>query len=300
MRVGRLFGAEIRVDPLFALLLATALALGYLPEAAIFLAALVLHEWAHLAVAAIEEVEVRAIVLHPLGAVAHVPSIALLERRVALAVTLAGPAMSLALAGIGALVLRHGPIDAATSARLGLWLDVNLALGLVNLLPVLPLDGGQAVRAALAAAGRLSTHGAVLVRAGQAVGLAAVAGGALATLSGRPAWDVALAGVWLALASGREGRGMPYGRAVALEERRAALRRGAVLAGRILVAEPSVPLGALWRATAPRAHHEVRVVDGEGRMVATLSEAELYAGLLRLGPAAPLSALLDGGEGGGA
>lgn len=297
MRVGRLLGAEVRVDPLLAAALAGALALGYLPEAAICLAALFLHEWAHLVVAVAEEVEVARVVLHPLGGVAHVPSLALLERRAALAVALAGPAMSLALAGLGALVLRHGPLGPAVGARLGLWIDANLALGLVNLVPVLPLDGGQALRAHLAAGGLLAVRGPVLVRAGQGAGLAVAAAGTLATAVGRPAWDVALFGLWLFLASGREGAGLPYGRGVALEARRAALRRGAVLAGRILVAEASVSLGQVWRATAPRAHHEVRVVGPDGRVIATVGEAELYAGLVRLGPAAPLSALIAGPDG---
>lgn len=293
MRVGRLLGADVHVDPVLIGILALALALGYLPEAAIFAAALFLHEWAHLAVAGFEEVPVARLVLHPLGGVAHIPSLPLLERRAALAITLAGPAMSLALAGLGALVLRHGPEPAAMSARLGLWLDVNLALGLVNLVPLLPLDGGQAVRAHLAARGRLGRDGVRLVRAGQAVGAAlALVAGTLCAL-GRPLWDLAVLGVWLAVASGREGRTLAYGRAVALEARRSALRRGAVLAGRTLVAHRAVALGVVWRAMAPRAHHEVRVVDDDGHTLFLLSEAELYAALLRLGPAAPLAQARD-------
>jgi stage IV sporulation protein FB len=298
VRLGRLLGAEVRLDPLLAVVLGGALALGYLPEAALFAAALLLHELGHLVAAAVEDVPVGRLVVHPLGAVAHIPSLPLLERRVALTITLAGPAVSLIMAGLGALVLRHGPEGAAASSRLGLWIDLNVGLGLVNLVPVLPLDGGQAVRAHLAAAGRLGQHGPYLVRAGQALGLAVAAGAALATALGRPFWDVGVFGLWLVLASGREGASLAYGRTVALEARRSALRHGAVLQGRILVAEASVTLGQVWRAMAPRAHHEVRVVAADGRVIATLAEAAVYAGLLRLGPTATLAELLQGPTGG--
>ncbi len=297
MRLGRLIGAEVWLDPLLAVVLAGALALGYLPEAALFAAALLLHEVGHLAAAAAEEVGVSPLVPHPLRAVAHIPSLALLERRVALSVTLAGPAVSLVMAALGALVLRHGPEAAAASERLGLWIDVNLGLGLVNLLPVLPLDGGQALRAHLAASGGLARAGPLLVRSGQALGLGLVAAAAAAQALGRPLWDVGLFGAWLALASGREGARLAYGRAIALEARRGALRRGAVLPGRILVAEATVSLGRVWRAMAPRAHHEVRVVGADGTPIATLAEAALYQGLLRLGPVATLADLLADPDG---
>jgi hypothetical protein len=69
-----------------------------------------------------------------------------------------------------------------------------------------------------------------------------------------------------------------------------------VLVGRTLVALPTVALGEVWRAMAPRAYHEVRVVDESGGVLGTLGEGALYAGLVRLGPTATLGDLLgDGG-----
>lgn len=292
MRVGRLLGAEVRLDPLLLALLGLAVAAGYAWDVAVFAAALVLHELGHLLAAHGQELPVTRLVLHPLGAVAHIPALGLVERRVALVVTLAGPATSLALAGLGVLVLRHGPAGAVASARLGLWLDLNLALGLVNLLPVLPLDGGQALRAHFAARGASATAGRRLVRAGQLLGLVLMAGAAVAQSLGRPLLDVGVFGLWLTLASSREGAQMPYARTAALVARRAALRRGAVLAGRTLVALPSVPLSQVFRATAPRAHHEVRVVTAEGAILGTLDEETLYAALIRLGPQATLAEVL--------
>jgi stage IV sporulation protein FB len=69
-------------------------------------------------------------------------------------IALAGPAVSLVLGGIGLLVWKTaGPSIAsfwpAHQALMGLMI-LNLAWGIFNLLPIHPMDGGQALRSGLA------------------------------------------------------------------------------------------------------------------------------------------------------
>ncbi|MCL6596653.1 MAG: hypothetical protein K6V73_10655 [Firmicutes bacterium] len=289
MTLGRLLGAEIRLDPWLVAGGALAIALGWGPETVIFAAALLLHELGHLAAAAAEEVAVVRVVLHPFGGVAQVEGLEVVERGRLMPVALAGPAASLALAAVAAYALRHGPPAWGAGGRLGLWLDANLALGLVNLVPVLPLDGGQAVRAHLAERFGMAVASHALARAGQGLGVALAAGAALGLALGLRVADVGVFGAFLALAAGREVGSGAYARTVAAARRRAALARGAVLAGRVLVAGPDVPLLTVWRAMAPRAYHEVRVVDGEGRRLGCLDEVALAEAMERLGPRATLA-----------
>jgi CBS domain-containing protein len=118
---------------------------------------------------------VRGITLLFLGGVSEVED-ALPPRREAL-VTLVGPLASLA---IGAVLLLFGPhlgflpVDVRLSIRL---LGVlNFVLGLFNLIPAFPLDGGRLLRALLSVRlGRLrATRVAVTVGKVLAVGLAAL------------------------------------------------------------------------------------------------------------------------------
>jgi thioredoxin-like negative regulator of GroEL len=71
-------------------------------------------------------------------------------------ITLAGPASGLFLAGISFLALRYVPFatmkqstSAALQNILSIALEVNLVWSLINLLPVLPFDGGQVLAHAL-------------------------------------------------------------------------------------------------------------------------------------------------------
>ncbi len=109
-----------------------------------------LHELAHCLVLVRRGGRVRAITLMVIGGVTEV-SEPLADMRAEARVAVAGPAASLALAiafGLCSAALRAGTPAAAfaleTLAR------INVALGLFNLLPAFPMDGGRVLRAVLA------------------------------------------------------------------------------------------------------------------------------------------------------
>lgn len=160
-------GIPLRIHPSWfvILLLATlgfqqqyALSLrGQLTPAALWAVALVtslalfvsvlLHELGHSLVALRQGVKVKSITLFLLGGVASVERECSTARG-ALMVAAAGPAVSLVL-GIGLLASTHAashltPVLGQVVERLG---ALNLILGLFNLLPGLPLDGGLIVKA---------------------------------------------------------------------------------------------------------------------------------------------------------
>jgi Zn-dependent protease len=119
--------------------------------AVVFFASLVAHELAHALVARRHGVEVTGLTLWLFGGVASLgsePSTPRADFRIAAV----GPATSLGLAvgfelvalGVQALGIAHLLVEAAT------WLaGINLMLGLFNLLPGAPLDGGRILRSFL-------------------------------------------------------------------------------------------------------------------------------------------------------
>jgi Zn-dependent protease/CBS domain-containing protein len=119
--------------------------------ALVLLASLLAHELAHAVVARRAAVAVRSVTLWLFGGVTALGGEAKTPKA-AFRIAIAGPATSLALAAIfGALVsalhtVRAAPIVVGVAS----WLAViNLVLGLFNLLPGAPLDGGRVLRAIL-------------------------------------------------------------------------------------------------------------------------------------------------------
>jgi Zn-dependent protease/predicted transcriptional regulator len=183
VRLGTIAGVEVSMDwslliifALITLTLSGALLPQWHPDwgpakilltaaaaAVLFLASVLLHELSHALVGRRLGVEVRRITLFVFGGMAHMES----EPetwRAELGMAIAGPLVSLAL-GFGFLLLAGimaGPVEvdpenpAQALAGLGpvptllLWLGpINIILGLFNLVPGFPLDGGRVLRAFL-------------------------------------------------------------------------------------------------------------------------------------------------------
>ena len=103
-----------------------------------------LHELGHSLTALALGIPVRQITLYPIGGIAgieHLPK----NPRIELLVTIAGPAVNISLAGIFGILYAFWP-----GAFLFQLLVINLILGVFNLLPGFPMDGGRILRALLA------------------------------------------------------------------------------------------------------------------------------------------------------
>lgn len=117
--------------------------------AVLLFACVLLHELGHALVAVGAGGKVSSITLMLLGGVSELkqlPTKPAVEARVAAA----GPLVSL---GLGALaLLLHAVLRAPDDVRFGLYYlgQINLVLGVFNLLPAFPMDGGRLLRALLA------------------------------------------------------------------------------------------------------------------------------------------------------
>ena len=111
-------------------------------------ASVLVHELSHSVVARAFRLPVRRILLYPLGGFSEIETEPPTPAREFL-VSAAGPVISLVLAGGGFLLdhaLALGPASIATIVIRQFWL-ANLLVGIFNLLPGLPLDGGRILRA---------------------------------------------------------------------------------------------------------------------------------------------------------
>lgn len=226
-RLGRLWGVEIRLDwglLVVFWLLTFNLGAGVLPQwhpdwrpaltwtvaivaSVLFFASILAHELSHAIVGRAQGIRVDSITLFIFGGVANLESEPA-SPRAELLMAVVGPATSIALGVIfvllgvawtPAVLLPRGAEAsqivraAGPGATLLLWLGpINVILGLFNLVPAFPLDGGRVLRALLWAATRsLRTATLWASRLGQAFawllilsGIAMIFGARLPLLGG--------------------------------------------------------------------------------------------------------------------
>ncbi|WP_046468194.1 site-2 protease family protein [Allosalinactinospora lopnorensis] len=178
MLMGRPFGIPVYVSPSWLIIAAIitvlyqpvvdrTLALGPVSYLVAFVFAVLLyvsvliHELAHSVVARMYRLPVRRIVLYMLGGVSEIEREAPTPGR-EFWIAFSGPLLSLALAGLG--FLSYTLVDPYTIAGVLIWQlwVANLLVGVFNLLPGLPLDGGRLIRAAVWWLTRRPTAGTVV------------------------------------------------------------------------------------------------------------------------------------------
>ncbi len=162
----------------------------------------VLHEFGHALAGRLLGVVVQDIIITPIGGVARLHGLSARQPLMELVITLAGPAVNLLLAAMFALWLRARnlpmePQGLESLPQILMW--ANLAMGIFNLLPAFPMDGGRVLRALLSLVlpFQLATLLAVLL--GRAIAVVLVVYG---VWSGVYPW--AIVGLFVFFAAGAE------------------------------------------------------------------------------------------------
>jgi len=295
LRIGRIFGVPIYVAPTW-FLVAALITWFYAPTvegavpglgpwryavslsfAVLLYLSVLVHEASHTAVAVAFGLPVRRISLHLLGGVSEIEREPETPGRDFL-VAVAGPVLSLALAVVGWAASRALP-DGSVLHLLAILLAVsNLLVGVFNLLPGLPLDGGRMLRAAVwKATGRpfSGTLAAAWVGRVIAITLLAVP---LALSVAIPGFSVGLVEmVWAALIASfiwvGAGQAIASGR---FRERLPALgARG--MARRAVGVLADTPLAEALRRANEADARAILVVSGDGKPQGLVSEAAVMA-----------------------
>jgi len=231
------------------------------------------HELAHSVVARGFGLPVRRILLHPLGGVSEIEREAPTPGR-EFAVAGAGPGLSLVLGAVGWGLSQVAPYG-ITGALIRQLMVANIIVGLFNLLPGLPLDGGRMLRAViwkLTKRPTTATIAAAWVGRGLALALLAVlfftgrlAGGDIVSMI----WVVAIAafmwtGATQSIKASRFRERLP-----ALQARR--------LARKAISVSASTPLAEAIRQADEAGARAVVVVDHDSKPIAILNEAAVQA-----------------------
>jgi Zn-dependent protease len=238
-------------------------------------ASVLVHELSHCVVARAFGLAVRRILLYPLGGFSEIEQEPQTPAR-EFAVSVVGPLTSLALAGVGwalDVVFNLGGIPRVLIDQLIL---ANLVVGVFNLLPGLPLDGGRILRAGVwKVTGRPGTATIVAAWAGRVLAVALVAvpflvlGSRLSLTNTYLLWLVFIA-IFMWMSSGQAIRAAKVrDRLPGLQARRLA-RRAIAIPGNIPLAE------AIRRADEAQARALV-VVDYESTPIAIVNETAVMA-----------------------
>jgi Zn-dependent protease len=245
----------------------------------VLFACVVLHELGHSLVARRYGIPVSDITLYPIGGIARIEKQP--TPRQELWIALAGPAVNFVIAGL--LIVYLAVIGQARTPEIAtavigrhFWalrvLSVNLILGLFNLIPAFPMDGGRVLRALLAMRMPFDRATAVAANIGQ---ILAMATGFLAIVSNQ--WMLLFVALFVYMGAGQE----------VVVARQEVLMKDVAVKEAMLTDLRTLPHGATFRQAAEAllatSQHDFPVVMGD-EVIGLLSRDSMLRGMAAEGP----------------
>ncbi len=277
---------EVRVTwgvlPLFAF----AIAAGEWKTLLLALLALSVHEAAHAVAARNLGCAIARVSVWPFGAVMTLDGM-FGRADGEWIVALAGPLGSLAFSGM--LKLIEALFDAGEPVTL--LCRVSLGIGLLNLLPAFPLDGGRVCKALLIRAAGERTARTVLLAFTGVIAAGVLIAGVYLFGSGVPAWTLLFIPPFLLCAAFREQRTPELGIVSRVMDRGEALARGIPQAARIVV----LPDGATLRdaVSAISGTRFTILFAQKGLGYAALSERQVLDAAAKFGPETDVNSVIS-------
>ncbi|QHT62059.1 Zn-dependent protease [Paenibacillus lycopersici] len=284
----KLGGIRWSVHPLFVLIMLASVLTGSFVELLTLFAIVLVHELGHVIAARSFGWTVREVKLLPFGGVAEVEDGSGLSAKEEALVALAGPLQNVWMAGAAWLLGQIGIWQPEWAAYV---CQANIMIGLFNLLPILPLDGGKLLQAGLSRT--LTFHGTLVwgTRISLFFSALMIVGAAVPALLSKNAVhlhaNLLAVGLFLLLTNWTAYRNIPFLFLRFLTNRAASaskqVSRG-TWAFPIIVPKGYTVLAAL-RLFKRDSYHLIVVMEERGDVLGVLPEQRLVSGFLSDGKA---------------
>jgi len=274
---------RIRINLFFLLLCALYIALGLTAEVLFILGAVLIHEISHVIMALALGVKVKEIELLPFGGQAKIEDFTGLEPDYEIYIALAGPLISLSVAGVFYFLQAR-----ITSSYLPLFININLWLGIFNLCPALPMDGGRILRALLSQAIGYKKATQRAAALGKLIAVGFVLIGFYQIYFQHSGANYVVVGMLLFWAAHREGKLLIYAFMRYLVHKKGELSKHGVLPAQQIISRGDTPIKKILDSTRPSYYLVVMAVDEDDHLIGMRSESELIECFFEKGPGSRL------------
>ncbi len=277
MRLGRLFGIPVRVNPLTFLMIALAVWLGEGSRLLVMSSSILLHELSHIAAARMLRVRVIEIELMPAGGAARLESLWQLRPGQMAAVALAGPLCNMVIVILSAALCWWAILPPDWAAAL---IEQNSVILLFNLLPALPMDGGRVLCGLLGRRMSPACAARTGVRIGWVLAACLMALSVCGLMQGRLNITLPVAALFLIVSAQRERRQAESSAIESLTTRSIEMEEEGVLPVRWLAVRTDTSAHEVAARLRPRFMHMIAVYDNEMKLTGVIGEDGLMRALL--------------------
>jgi stage IV sporulation protein FB len=285
----KIAGIEIKINYLLCVTFIIFFIFGYIENAIISFIIVFLHELAHTVVARLLGYQIHDIEIFPFGGVARIEELISINPKDEILIAAAGPTSNLFMAFVGYQVYYGLSIQRELMV---FFVFSNIMIGIFNLIPILPLDGGRIIRAYLAYFIGFKKATKIIVRVSK---LCSITIFLLGLYMVRYNYlNIFLSGIaiFLYIAAQREYRMAAFIFIKEITKKKQSLLSAGVLSTKQLVAVKDTPVKEIMDQFLPKKYHIVIVMDKKCKPIGYLTETEVFEGMITHGINVPLEKLL--------
>ncbi|MDT3429080.1 stage IV sporulation protein FB [Paenibacillus forsythiae] len=273
----RVWGISFYLHPLFVIIMLLSVLTGQFLELLTLFAIVLVHELGHVWAAILAGATVKSVQLLPFGGVAVIEDNGKLTAFREIGIALAGPFQNILMI---AFVWALKEAGWGSDAYMTYLIQANLIIALFNMLPILPLDGGRIVQAAVSLQ---APYYSTLLWCGRISILASALTAVYALLplgnGGGIRLNLLMIAVFLLYSNITDHRNLPFRFMVFL------MNRGAIYEQHMdkgtpalpIVAPLAKPLDDILRLFKRHQYHLIYVLDAEGGVMAVVPEQRLLS-----------------------
>lgn len=280
---------KITINPLFGVVGLAYVLGGQGKQMLIAFLVITLHELTHAVVAESYGLTVDRIEIWPFGGIARISGVSAQEPYVETMIAVVGPLQNFLLAAVAWLAAKVLPFD-------GYWvsyfIEVNLVLGAVNLLPVSPLDGGHLAKAYLARMVGYDRAGQIIRRWGILIAQVMLVITAISFVFGRPLLSLGLFGGFLYWGAKKNDKNGAYLIVRDMYLRPSVFKKRPLWSVDDFAVRFDTPISHVLKSMRPLKYHRVVVLDADLHKLGTLYEEDIIRGMENHGPTSPVGQLL--------
>ncbi|MBF8984308.1 M50 family metallopeptidase [Lutibacter sp. B2] len=290
MRGIRLCGMEIKINILLCIVFFICFILGYFNNILISFVVVILHEMMHTIVAKTLGYSIDNIEVFPFGGVARIKECISMNPTHEIMIALAGPIFNLVMA-----IISYNIFDllSINNEMCIFFIYSNLGIGVFNLLPIIPLDGGRIIRAYFSyIIGLKKATKVVVIISKIMIAVLFLWGCYLIQYDKMNIFTLMLA-VFLYIAADREYKMAPFIFMKEFTRKKQLLLCDEVLNAKNLVAIKNTSAKEVVNQFIPRKYHIVTVMDHNCNIIGLLTENDVLEGMMKYGLNVSLQKLLS-------
>ncbi|MCT4606695.1 MAG: M50 family metallopeptidase [Marinisporobacter sp.] len=289
MRLIKVYGVDIKVNVLLCIVFFIFFIFGYVENLIISFLVVLLHEGAHVFTAKLLGYTIKKIEIFPFGGVAAVEETLAMNPKHEILIASSGPIFNFFMVLIGYNLLYRFYI---TVDGFSFFMQSNLIIGIFNLLPIIPLDGGRVVRAYLAYFIGFKKATKIVVILSKMISVLLFIWGCYMVKLNRLNSYLLFLAIFLYIAAHKEQRIATYIFMKEIAQKKQHLLCNNVLSTKYLTAVKSASIKDVMNQFVPRKYHIVTVMDTRCNVIGVLTENDIFKGMVQYGLNASLEKLL--------